>query len=82
MIGILLLGAFLFYGWGATRMGTSGASVGWATYMYMTIMTANVWGLLTREWRGAPRQAYFLLASGLAVILAAIILVAAANAKL
>ena len=73
-MGILLLARILTYGVGAEMLGTWGASAGWAINMCTTILVANVWGLATGEWRGAPRRSYIELGLGLGATIVAIIL--------
>jgi hypothetical protein len=44
------------------------------------IMTANLSGVLTGEWRGAPRAAMLRLLAGLTMLAVATMLMAAGNA--
>jgi hypothetical protein len=44
------------------------------------IMTANLSGVLTGEWKGAPRAAILRLLAGLALLAVATVLMAAGNA--
>jgi len=76
MAGLWLFGMF-FYGMGASELGASGTSVGWALFMTIIVLVANFWGLLTGEWKGAPRQSFGYLSTGLAVLIAALVIVAA-----
>ncbi|MEO7145288.1 MAG: hypothetical protein ABI165_17470, partial [Bryobacteraceae bacterium] len=66
MIGISL------YGIGARRMGTMGASVGWAALMSSMVLVANILGLASGEWTGAPGRSRRHLIAGLALLLVAI----------
>jgi hypothetical protein len=74
LMGILLFAGVIIYGIGAEKLGAWGTSTGWAINMSTTIFAANAWGLITGEWRNAPRKAYVLLAIGLIAITTAIIL--------
>lgn len=79
IMGALLLASIILYGIGAEGLGAWGTSTGWAINMCTTIFAANTWGLLTGEWKGAPRRSYVLLSIGLITITIAIILVAPAS---
>jgi L-rhamnose-H+ transport protein len=73
-MGVLLLASILIYGVGAEMLGTWGASAGWAINMCTTIFAANVWGMATGEWRGAPRRSHIELGLGLLATTMAIVL--------
>ncbi len=76
VMGVLLLASFITYGIGAQGLGVWGTSTGWAINMSSTIFVANAWGLITGEWRNAPRKSYIFLTVGLVAITIAIILAA------
>jgi L-rhamnose-H+ transport protein len=80
MMGVLM-GAIWFvatipYGMGAYYLGRLGTSVGWAVNIAFSLVVANIFGFLTREWTGAPKNSLRALYSGLAVLIAAIVLLA------
>jgi len=75
-MGILWMGAFAIYGVSSVLLGVLGTSAGWALFQIFMIMTANCSGLLTAEWRGAPRSAKWGLAAGLVLLASATILIA------
>ena len=60
------------YGAGARNLGPLGSSLGWAILMASMVVVANLTGILTREWRGAPAAAYRSLAIGVGLLIAAI----------
>jgi len=76
VMGFLWLFGMFFYGVGASQLGESGASVGWALFMTVMVLVANFWGLVTGEWKGAPRQSFGYLGAGLAVMIAALVIIA------
>ena len=78
-MGILWMGAFAIYGVSSVYLGALGTSVGWALFQIFMIITANLSGVLTGEWRHAPRAARRGLAMGLALLAAATIVIAAGN---
>jgi L-rhamnose-H+ transport protein len=67
------------YGMGAADLGPLGPVVGWPVFMAMNIITANVWGAATGEWRGASRVTYGYSWAGIAVLLAAIYVISRAS---
>ncbi|KAH3743765.1 rhamnose/proton symporter RhaT [Pelomyxa schiedti] len=66
----------IVYGIGANMMGSLGASVGWPIYMVTMVLTANVAGMLTGEWRGSKMKSRLLLAAALVILVVAIALLA------
>jgi L-rhamnose-H+ transport protein len=77
IMGFLWLFGMYCYGMGASHLGETGTSVGWALFMTVIVLVANFWGLLTGEWRGAPRRVYGYLGAGLSVMIAALVIIAA-----
>jgi L-rhamnose-H+ transport protein len=72
VMGLLWFGGISIYGMGGAALGKLGAVVGWPIFMAMVILTANVWGVLTGEWRGASRRARSYSWAGVAILIAAI----------
>ena len=56
-MGALWMGGIASYGMGAALMGQLGPALGWPLFMATIIITANIWGALTGEWKGAGAQA-------------------------
>lgn len=79
LMGIMWMGGFLFYGAGARKLGELGPSIGWAILMSAVVLTANLLGLLTGEWKGAPRSSLRQLVAGIGVLIVAIALLGYAN---
>jgi L-rhamnose-H+ transport protein len=71
----LYIGSIFIYGIGAVRLGQRGAIIGFPAYMAMMIVTGNVIGLVTGEWRRSPSKAYFFGAAGISVLVASIIII-------
>lgn len=80
IMGVLMGGIWFLatipYGMGAYYLGRLGTSVGWAVNIAFSLVVANVFGFLTHEWTGAPVRARRTLYSGLAILIAAIVLLA------
>lgn len=79
LMGGLWMGAFALYGMSATYLGSFGTSIGWGLFQIFMIMTATLSGVLTGEWKGAPRMATLLLVSGLGFLTCATALLAMGN---
>lgn len=76
LMGALWMGAFALYGMSATYLGALGTSVGWGLLQIFMIISATLAGVLTGEWKQAPRSATLLLGLGLTSLTVAIILLA------
>jgi L-rhamnose-H+ transport protein len=79
LMGVLWMGGFLFYGAGARRLGELGPSLGWAILMSAMVLTANLLGAATGEWKGAPPAASRRLVCGVGLLILAIALLGYAN---
>lgn len=78
-MGALWIAGFACYAPGARQLGSLGSSVGWAIMMSAMVITANLWGLLTGEWRAASQKAKRELAVGVVLLVLAICVVGYAN---
>ena len=76
IMGALFVCAIFVYSMGATRLGSWGEVPGWIAFMSVDIVTGNIWGLWTGEWKAAPQKATQLLKIGMIVIVIAIVFVA------
>lgn len=80
-MGLLWIAGFACYAPGARRLGSLGTSVGWSMMTSVMVITANLWGIMSGEWRGAGRRANQFLTSGVAILIVAICVVGYANHK-
>ena len=79
-LGTLWPLGIVLYGIGATRMGEKyGAYAGWPMMLLCSILASNVAGAATGEWRGTRPQTRKTMLSGIAVLLVALGLLAAAK---
>lgn len=76
--GLLWFGALGVYGQGATLMGEMGPVIGWPILLGVSLIVSNIWAYLNKEWQNAARPFSWLLA-GLAVLIAATLVLAYAN---
>jgi L-rhamnose-H+ transport protein len=72
VMGALWMAGIMVYGSGAAALGDLGAVIGWPLFMSMVIITGNIWGFATGEWRQAPPAALRLNLTGVAVLIVAI----------
>jgi len=79
LMGVFWMGAMSIYGVAAVYLGALGLSVGWGLFQIFNIMSANVSGVLTGEWRTAPPRALRTLYIGLALLACATVILAAGN---
>ena len=79
LMGFMWIGGFVVYAPGARLLGSLGTSVGWAVMMSTMVITANILGFITGEWKGASRKAFGLAIAGLAILILAIGVVGYAN---
>jgi L-rhamnose-H+ transport protein len=79
LMGIFWMGAMSIYGVASIYLGPLGTSVGWGLFQIFNIMTANVSGVLTGEWRKSPKGALRTLYAGLALLAVATVILAAGN---
>ena len=82
VMGIIWFLATIPYGMGAYYLGRLGTSVGWAVNIASSLLVANVFGFMTHEWKGAPARSVRTLYSGLAVLIAAIVLLAVGSSMI
>ena len=78
-MSVLWMGSMATYGVAAVYLGTLGTSVGWALFQIFNIMVANASGILTGEWKTAPKAAMNRLLIGLLLLAVATAIIAAGN---
>jgi L-rhamnose-H+ transport protein len=78
LAGITWYLQFMFYGMGTTKMGRYDFS-SWTIHMAFIIVFSNLWGLFFHEWKGTSRRAHLLIRGGIAVLIAATIVVGLGN---
>lgn len=47
----------------------------WGILMALTIVCATIWGLIRKEWKGAPSKIYLLMIGSLLIIIASSFLI-------
>ena len=79
LMGFMWIGGFFLYAPGTRWLGSLGTSVGWAVMMSTMVITANVLGFISGEWKSASRKAYRLAVAGVVFLILAICVVGYAN---
>jgi L-rhamnose-H+ transport protein len=79
-MGMLWFGGIVFYGMGATSLGSLGGIVGWPIFMTLDIIAGLFWGAVSGEWKEASRRALVYCWTGVSVLLLAIIVISVGNA--
>jgi L-rhamnose-H+ transport protein len=73
-MGLLWPGGIVIYGMGATRIGQLGAYLGFPIMLIVCILTGNVLGLLSGEWKGVARRPRRTMTVGVAILVLAILI--------
>jgi L-rhamnose-H+ transport protein len=68
---------FFFYGMGESKLGNGASS--WILHMSTIILTANLWGLYRKEWKGVAQKTKITIISGIGIILLSVVLVGIGN---
>jgi len=62
---------FFFYGMGESKLGNGASS--WILHMSTIILTANMWGIYRKEWKGVTTKTKGTITVGITVILLSVI---------
>jgi L-rhamnose-H+ transport protein len=68
---------FFFYGMGESKLGNGASS--WILHMSFIILIANMWGLISNEWKGVSKKTRSTLFLGVATIILAVMIVGFGN---
>jgi len=68
---------FFFYGMGESKLGNGASS--WILHMSTIILTANMWGIYRKEWKGTAPKTKGTIAIGIIIILLSVIIVGIGN---
>ena len=68
---------FFFYGMGESKLGNGASS--WILHMSFIILIANMWGLISDEWKGVSKKAKSTLFLGVLIIIIAVLIVGYGN---
>ena len=79
LMGLLWAGSIAVYGMALSQLGPLAASIGWPILMISAIITANICGIVTGEWKDVGRKPLMTLVAGLAILTMAICLIGVGN---
>ncbi len=68
---------FFFYGMGESKLGNGASS--WILHMATIILTANLWGLWLKEWKGVSKKTFRTFLIGILTMMLSIVLVGIGN---
>ncbi|MEP6847028.1 MAG: L-rhamnose/proton symporter RhaT [Panacibacter sp.] len=68
---------FFFYGMGESKLGNGPSS--WILHMAFIILTANMWGLVLKEWKGVNKKTVTTIVLGIITIILSVLLVGYGN---
>ena len=68
---------FFFYGMGESKLGNGPSS--WILHMAFIILTANLWGLVLKEWKGVNRKTSTTIIIGILTIVVSVLIVGYGN---
>jgi L-rhamnose-H+ transport protein len=78
-MGALFAADVALYGIGASNLGKLGTTVAWLVTTLVGMLIANCWGLVTGEWKGAPRMAKWHMVWGSLILFGSIMSVTYGN---
>ena len=68
---------FFFYGMGESKLGNGASS--WILHMAFIILTANMWGIILKEWSGVSKKTKTTITIGIITIILSVVLVGYGN---
>ena len=69
----------VMYGVAANQLGRLGTILGWPIFMSLIVLVATAWGVATGEWKHAGRMPVWILASGVTLLVVAIVVLSLSN---
>ncbi len=68
---------FFFYGMGESKLGNGASS--WILHMSFIILVANMWGFVSKEWKGVSKKTRYTILTGVFVIILSVLVVGYGN---
>lgn len=78
LAGFTWYSQFLFYGMGSTQMGKYDFA-SWSLHMSFIIILSNAWGIKLNEWSGVSKRIYWILISGLLILILSTVIIGTAQ---
>ena len=77
LAGTMWFAQFFFYGMGESKLGNGASS--WILHMATIILTANMWGVYRKEWKGVSSRTIKTFIVGIGVIMLSVFIVGIGN---
>lgn len=77
LAGTMWFAQFFFYGMGESKLGNGASS--WILHMSTIIITANMWGVYRKEWKGVTSRTIRTFVIGIVVIMLSVFIVGIGN---
>jgi len=78
-MGIMWFGGVALYGTAVMNLGKLGASIGWPVIQSMAVLSGNVVGIFSGEWKGAGRRPFTTMLLGLTLLVVGILVISRAG---
>jgi L-rhamnose-H+ transport protein len=79
MMGVLWFGSTVIYGAATAQLASLGPILGWPLFMSSIIITSNVWGFVTGEWKTAGQKALAAMLAGVLFLIFGFVTLAASG---
>jgi L-rhamnose-H+ transport protein len=79
IMAFLWFASTALYGIATGKLGSWGAILGWPLFMSLIVITASILGFVTGEWKGSGKQPLRIQLGGVAVLVLAVFVLAAAS---
>ncbi len=79
LTGTLWYGQFFFYNLGHVHLGEQYAFSSWAIHMILLVLFSNALAVLFKEWKGCSLPTRMIVATGLAVLCGAVLMLTYGN---
>jgi L-rhamnose-H+ transport protein len=76
LMGVLWFGSTVIYGAATAELASLGPVLGWPLFMSSIIITSNVWGFVTGEWKAAGQKALATMLAGILFLILGFVTVA------
>jgi len=80
LMGALWFGGIMIYGIGAADLGALGGVIGWPLFTATIIITANLWGAVSGEWKATAISTKAYSLAGIGALVAAIYVISRSSA--
>ena len=76
VMGLFWFGSTVIYGGASARLSEMGPILGWPLFMSSIIITSNVWGFVTGEWKAAGQKALAAMLAGILFLILGFVILA------